>query len=202
MPFIVKELEDMPAGVSIALADLRKDKGDCLAPGCFIGKDERGLGHLCKSVVLHADVLADAVKMNVDKKHHILVGEFLSCKDKPGVKACKVISVDTSELDYDVITVSAALGTVAVEAAEGVEAKEAVELKKDDTLIVVAGEDTTGGLSVLKYIPDGITKEEVDLTKNHGQSGVLVRGTVNVANMAYGAPKVLREAIGALIRFK
>ena len=41
MPFIVKELEDRAGGLSVSLADLRKDV-DSVAPGAFIGEDENG----------------------------------------------------------------------------------------------------------------------------------------------------------------
>lgn len=44
MPFIIKELEDKVGGGSVAMADLDKSVSDCVAPGFFVGRDDKEIG--------------------------------------------------------------------------------------------------------------------------------------------------------------
>lgn len=193
MPFIVKELEDIAGGGSVALADLRKDI-DCVPPGAFVGKDGDGLYHICKSVQLTEDA-AGAIKVyKVGKAHQLKVGDIVSCKDRENVKAAAIASINTDKEEYDTLTVVEALGTVE---AEGVEA---VILKAGDHLVAVKEADAVGGASELVYEPEGITKREIDTTESHASVGLFARGTVNVANMAFGAPDVFKKAM-PLVRF-
>lgn len=185
MTFIVKELEDIPGGISVALADLRNDVP--VPPGAYIGADENGLGHIIKGAVLLEDVAAGGTEFKVSKFNQFKAGDFVTSKDKEGVKAYAIASVDITNVNHDVVKVSTALG---------------VALSVGNSLIVVKAEDAEGGKSDIAYQPIGITKREIDTSQSHAYVGVLVRGTVNVANMAYGAPKVLRDALGVLVRYE
>ncbi|MEG1544931.1 MAG: hypothetical protein RR382_10480 [Tannerellaceae bacterium] len=103
-----------------------------------------------------------------------------------GAKAYAVTVFDTSSAEHDVITVGTTLGKA---------------LAIGQTLHEVKAEDAVGGKGELKFTPEAITKREIDTTGSHASAGLLVRGTVNVANMAFGAPKVFRKAM-PLMRFE
>lgn len=184
MPFIVKELEDIQGGLSVALTDLRKDV-DSVPPGAFIGVDTDGLGHILKSAPLLANAANNATGYRIPKTHQFKTGLFVTSKDKSNVKAYAITAIDTSNADYDTITVGTTLG---------------VALTAGDNLIEVKAEDTSGGAGEIMYTPVGITKREIDITGSHAFVGVLVRGTVNVANMAFGAPKAFKDNL-PLVRF-
>lgn len=184
MPFIVKELEDVQGGSSIALADLRKDV-DHVPPGAFIGVDSDGLGHVMKSAALVAVAAADATTYQVGKVHQFVAGDIVTCKDIADVKATTILSINTTNAEKDVITLSATLGEA---------------LAIGENLVAVKEVDAVGGASVLKYDMLGISKREIDTTGSHASVGVLVRATVNVANMAFGAPKAFKDTL-PLIRF-
>lgn len=179
MPFIVKELEDHVGGVSIALEDLRKDV-DSVPPGAYVGVDEDGLGHILKCVPLVDDVTESGKALKVKKSHQFVVGDAVSSKDKTGVKAYKIASIDTSNDDYDVLNVGTTLG---------------VALDAGDYILLVDDVDSTGGASELPYELLGVTKREIDTTGSHAMAGVLTKGHVNVPNMAFGAPKYFREKL-------
>jgi hypothetical protein len=178
MPFIVKELEDRRGGLSVALAPLRKDVG-VVPPGAYIGVDEKGLGHILKSAVLVEVATALATEYKVKKAHQLIAGEPITSKDATSAKAFNIVSIDTSNAEYDVVKVGTAIG---------------VALEAGMNLIAVKAEDSTGGSSVLPHDVVGITKREIITTESHAEVGVLTKGTVNVANLAFGAPKFFRDA--------
>lgn len=184
MPFIVKELEDHQGGLSIALTDLRSDV-DHVPPGAFVGVDTNGLGHVIKSAVLLADVANNATTLRIPKQHPFKTGLFVTSKDKSSVKAYAITAIDTTNAEYDTITVGTTLG---------------VALTTGNYLVEVKAQDAVGGAGELQYTPVGISKREIDTTGSHASVGVLVRGTVNVANMAYGAPKAFKDAL-PLVRY-
>jgi hypothetical protein len=184
MPFIVKELEDHVGGVSIALTDLRADVS-AVPPGAFIGIDTDGKGHVLKSAALLAVAANNATTYRIGKTHQFKVGLFVTSKDKASVKAYAITAIDTTNADYDTITVGTTLG---------------VALAIGDNLIEVKAEDAVGGAGELMYTPVGISKREIITTGSTASVGVLVRGTVNVANMAFGAPKAFKDSL-PLVRF-
>lgn len=184
MPFIVKELEDHVGGVSIALADLRTDVG-VVPPGAFIGIDADGKGHILKSAALLEAAANNAVVYRIPKTHQFKVNLFVTSKDKVGVKAYAITAIDKTNADYDLITVGTTLG---------------VALAVGDSLVEVKAQDAVGGAGELQYTPVGISKREIITTGTSAAVGILVRGTVNVANMAFGAPKAFKDAL-PLVRF-
>ena len=184
MPFIVKELEDHVGGVSVALTDLRADV-DVVPPGAFIGIDTDGKGHVLKSAALLAIAADNATTYRIGKTHQFKVDMFVTSKDKADVKAYAITGINTTHADYDTITVGTTLG---------------VALAVGDNLVEVKAEDAVGGAGELQYTPVGISKREILTTGTHAQAGVLVRATVTVANMAFGAPKAFKDAL-PLIRF-
>lgn len=183
MPFIVTELEDVQGGVSVALADLRKDVS-AVPPGAFIGLDENGLGHVMKSAALVLLAGAAATTYRIGKVHQFKVGEFVTSKDKASVKAYAITEIDTTNAEYDVVTVATTLG---------------VALAVGDNLVAVTAEDAVGGASVLPYAPKGISKLELNIAGSHASTGVLRRGTVTIANLAFGAPKAFRDLLPQIL---
>lgn len=184
MPFIVKELEDHVGGVSIVLTDLRTDVG-VVPPGAFIGIDADGKGHVLKSAALLADAANNATTLRIPKTHQFKTGMFVTSKDKESVKAYAITGIDTTNAAYDTITVGTTLG---------------VALVTGDNLVEVKAEDAVGGAGEVMYTPVGISKREIITTGSTASVGVLVRGTVNVANMAFGAPKAFKDSL-PLVRF-
>lgn len=186
MPFIIRELEDKAGGGSIAMADLDKSVSDCVAPGFFVGRDEKGLYHLLVAAVLSTAAAADATSYQVKKNSQFKIGQFVTSGDVAGVKAYAITAIDRSNPEYDVITVGTSLGKA---------------LPEGKTLHQVKAEDAAGGKSELLYAPYGVAKNEIDLTKSHAETGISIRGSYNVANMAYGAPKIFRDAL-PMMRFE
>lgn len=183
-PFIVKELEDLPGGGSLKMATLDKSKGS-IAPGFFVGKEKTtGLLVLLVAGVLTEAAANTAKTFKVKKHTQLKVGMFVA-GDAAGSKAYAITAIDTTNADYDVITVGTALG---------------VALAAGDTLYEVKAEDTIGDKGELQATPIGVAKNEIDLSKNHADTGVSLRGTYTVATMAFGAPKAFTKHL-PLMRF-
>lgn len=179
MPHIIKEVEDLPGGGSVALADLDKSVG-CIPPGFFVGKNEKGMLVVMVSAVLVADAAADATEYQVKKRSQLKEGMFVTSSDVAGAKAYAVTKVDRSNAEYDVVTLGTSIG---------------VELKIGQTLNEVTAEDAEGGKGELPCEPIGVAKNEIDLRKNHADTGVTIGGSVNVANLAFGAPKAYKAIL-------
>lgn len=180
-PFIVKELEDRRGGLSVSLKNLRKDVG-VVPPGAYIGIDEEtGMGHILKIAELAENAAANAVNLRVKKAHQLVVGDIVTSKDAvEGARAFSIESIDTSNAEFDVVRVRTTLG---------------VALPAGSHLIGVKAEDTEGGESELPYTPLGLTKREIITTDSHASVGVLTKGTVTVATLAFGAPQFFRDAL-------
>lgn len=184
MPFIVTELEDLPGGGSLRLGDLDKSKR-VINPGFFVGKDSEGMLILCVAAVLVESAEEDATSFKVKKGSQLKVGMPIA-GDAEGSKAYKITDIDTSNVEFDTVKIGTALG-VALEEITG-------------TIYEVKAEDAEGGKSEIPIIPIGVAKNEIDLSKNHAETGVSVRGTYTVATMAFGAPEAFTKHL-PLMRF-
>ena len=184
MPFIVNELEDHPGGGSLKLAELDHSK-KVINPGFFVGQADDGMMVLLVSAVVVEDVADDAVVLKVRKGSQLKVGKFVA-GDVAGSKAYAITKIDVSGADHDVVTVGTTLG-VAIPAGEAI--------------YEVKAQDAEGGKGELPILPYGLGKNEVDLSKNHAETGVSVRGTYTVATMAFGAPRAFTKHL-PLMRFK
>ncbi|NLO70221.1 MAG: hypothetical protein GX102_04615 [Porphyromonadaceae bacterium] len=183
-PFIIAELEDLPGGGSLKLGDLDKSK-KVIPPGFFVGKNADGMLVLLVSAVLVEAAVDTAKTLKVKKGSQLQVGKFIA-GDEEGSKAYAVTKIDTANADYDEVTIGTALG---------------VALDAGDSVYEVKAEDATGGEGELPVIPIGLGKNEIDLSKNHAETGVSVRGSYTVATMAFGAPKAYTKHL-PLMRFK
>lgn len=126
------KLADVRGGVSVAVAELG---GDYLFEGTALSAPVNGICHVVKTAVVQAEVAAADTTIKVKKGHHILANDVvMAAKDG---KAVTITAIDKSNKEYDVLTVSAAIG--ALEAGAGLaEAKEA------------------GDTGALKYTPQSV----------------------------------------------
>lgn len=187
-PFIVSELEDIPGGGVVALDDL-KDAVTPVAPGAVVGEDSNGLWHLCKVATLYADAANDATTYQVEKGHQFVVGDIITSKDVSSCLGYAITDIDTTtNTTHDVITVGTSLG-VAMTAAN------------DVYLVQIAAQDAVGGAGVLKYTPRAFTKTELDASKANEACGLLKRGTVKEALLAFPVPDCFKTALTSRVDF-
>lgn len=189
-PAIIKMLEDVVGGGTIARVDLRTalfdgQPLDELPPYCVVGRDTNGAYHVVKTAKVIEDV-ADAGKViKVAKNHLFAVGEFVTFGGDFAAASDKVESIDKSNVAYDSITLAATIGAIAKDAViVAVKAKAAVGS-------VVPTVDTTELV---------ITMAKVDLTVANQSCGLMVRGTINEANMPFPLDADLKKLM-PLIRF-
>lgn len=188
-PIFLKILEDIPGGVTLSVGDAKAATEEIKA-GTLIGEDAvSGLYHICKSAEVYADGDGEDKTIQVLKNHEFKVDDFI-CNEE---NSSKITAIDTTNSDYDIITVTNGYATIDGEVlyqgtSEGLEAADIVQ----------------------KYIPKGITKYGVALitysksgkkTEANVTVGVVVRGTVKESLLPYPVPIISKTALTAIIRF-
>jgi len=184
---IEKILEDIPGGLTVAQADFQDDTEEMLE-GALIGVDSNDLGHIFKTAELYEDEANNETGYNVLKGHEFVVGDFIVDSGLAGVSYA-ITEIDTSNGDYDVITVGTTLGHA---------------MDEGECLVQAAAEETTPGDALLKYTLKGIALNSVDLTADNDNlgCGVMVRGTVIESLMPYSVDDNIKAMTAmALIRF-
>jgi len=154
----VKKIEDIPGGVTLAAADVTQA---IVAAGTPVGKDANGLFHVVKTAKAQANAANNATAYKVLKGHNFKVGNFLTT----GLLkiAYAITAIDTSNADYDTLTVGTTLG---------------VAVAAGDVLIEAAAE-ATGNTSAWKVTPYGLTGSGLDIVSgNNHLVDVIVRGSV------------------------
>lgn len=159
----VKKIEDIPGGVTLAAADVTQA---VIGAGTPVGKDANGLFHVIKTAKAQANAANNATTYKVLKGHNIKVGDFLSTG---ALKiAYAITAIDTSNADYDTLTVGTTLG-VAVTAGD---------------ILITAAAEATGNTSAFKYTPYGLLGSDVQIVSGDNHLvDVIVRGTVRDANI-------------------
>ena len=157
-PVIGKIIEDKPGGGTLAKADFPSGK-DEIAPGVAVGEDSNGLLRAIKTAKITATAAANATTYTAED-HNFKVDDFVT-KDGLAGAAVKVTAVTK-----DTFTVSATMAAASV----------------GDT-IVQAKAAADAGSAALAYTPIGISMSKVDLTVDNQPTGVLIRGSVNKAQM-------------------
>ncbi len=153
-----KKLEDVPGGVTVAVADLTQTD---LPPGTPVGKDTNGLYHVVKTAKAQADATNTDTGYKVVKGHNFKVGDFLSTGT--GHKAYAITAIDTTNASYDTITVGTTL---------------AVAVTAGDKFIQAAAQ-ATGNTSTFMYTPFGLTGTDMDVVAGDNLLvDVIVRGSV------------------------
>lgn len=181
-PVIIKVIEDVTGGGTIARAEL-KGVIDELPPGVVVGADSNGLYRVVKTAKVNAIAAADAVAYQVEKNHVFKVGEAVTNGGALEGAADVISAIDKSNADYDTITLAGTIGAAAV-----------------GDVLVLAEKKAAAGASKFLYTPEAITMNKVDTTVANQQSGLLVRGTVNEAVMPYPVDSAIK-AIMPLVRF-
>ncbi len=175
----VTKLEDIPGGGTIAVAALTQE---VVLEGTPVGVDSNGLFHVVKTAKMQAVATDAAVTYKVLKGHNFKVGDFLAAKT--GGKAYAITAIDTSEADYDTLTVGTTLG---------------IALVAGDVLIEAAAQ-ATATQSAFKYTPIGLVGTGFDIVEgNNHLSDIVVRGSVKADVIVPTGSYV--QALLPLIRF-
>jgi len=167
LPFEITCLEAKTGGYILGIDDLGEGIGDELPGGALLAPDSNGVGRLVKTAALHADATDSATTYQVEKGHAFKVGQVVVNTALDGA-AVAIDAIDTTNADYDVITVSATIGVALVAG----------------KLLIEASAVATAGNGAFKYKPEGISRTKIDLTVANQSTGLMVRGTVNEANLA------------------
>jgi len=183
---IEKVLEDIPGGLTVAQADFPDDTEEMLE-GALLGVDTNGLGRIFKTAELYEDEADTETAYKVLKGHEFVVGDFITNSGLTGA-AYAITEIDTSNANYDALTVGTTLGVAML----------------DGECLVQATAEAVAGSAALKYTLKGIALNTVDLTADNDNlgCGVLVRGTVNESLMPYPVDANIKAITAlALIRF-
>lgn len=174
--------EDIPGGGVIDPDDFKTTTTE-MDEGALVGKDSDGLYHVVKTALIHENAANDATAYKVKKGHEFVVGDVIV--DSALAGASKAITeIDTSEDDYDTLTVAVTIGH-AVTTAE---------------CLIQATDAQAAGSATYKYPVSGIALNAVDLTKDNLGCGIMVRGTVNESLLPYKLDSVLKAFL-PLVRF-
>ncbi|WP_448104733.1 hypothetical protein [Pedobacter panaciterrae] len=138
----VTKIEDVPGGVGVAVADLVQS---FVPEATVLGKDSNGLYHVVVTAKLTADATNTATTYQVTKGHNFKVGKFLA--SDTGAKAYAITDVNTSNANYDVLTVGTTLGVALTAGA----------------VLIEAVAEATGTQSAFKYIPELVSGNGFDV---------------------------------------
>lgn len=189
-PAIIKMLEDIVGGGTIARADLvtaifDNRPLDELPPYCIVGRDENGGWHVVKTASVIEAAAEAAIAYKVRKSHLFAIGDCVTIGGDLESIACKITAIDKTSAAHDVITVDSTLGAAVVgNVLVGVEAK----ADAGSAVLPVDVSELT------------ITMSKVNLTVANQSCGLMVRGTINEGNMPFPVDAGLK-ALMPLIRF-
>lgn len=189
-PAIIKMLEDIVGGGTIARADLRTaifdgQPLDELPPFCVAGRDENGVWHVVKTALVAEAAAEAATAIKVAKNHLFAIGDFVTVGGALDGASDKITAIDKTNVAYDVITLAATIGAATV-----------------GKVLVGVVEKAAAGKATLAV--DGselaITINKVDLTVANQSTGLMVRGTISEGNMPFPLDDGLKAKM-PLIRF-
>lgn len=176
--------EDIPGG-GIVDPDDFKSTTTVMPEGTLLGKDSNGIYHIFKTAELYENEANTEVAYKVLKNHEFVVGDFLMAAIDTGSACYAITAINTSNANYDVLTVGTTLGLAMLDG---------------DMLVQGTSEQASAGAGVYKYEPVAIAMNAVDLTKDNLGCGLLVRGTVNQSLLPYGVDTKIKAYL-PLVRF-
>ena len=107
---LMHKIADIRGGVSVNTSELG---GDYLKEGSVLSAPVDGISHVVKVAEVVAEVAATAKTIKVKKGHNFKVNDFVLLDEKS--VAAKITAIDeTTSSEYDSITISAALGAIAI----------------------------------------------------------------------------------------
>lgn len=189
-PAIIKMLEDVVGGGTIARSDIRTALFDGqplneLPPYCVVGRDENEAYHVVKTAKVIEDVAEAAKVIKVAKNHLFAVGDFATFGGDFKAASDKITAIDKSNAEYDSITLTGTIGAIT----------------KDKVLVAVTAKAAAGSVKATVDTSNlVITMAKVDLAVANQSCGLMVRGTINEANMPFPLDSDLKKLM-PLIRF-
>jgi len=178
IPIFQKEFEVAQGGFLLDTIGLPPD--ELVTPGTPVGFDEvtRKVTVL-KTAVLYANATDTENNYQVKKGHFLTVGEDLGAEI--GGAAYAITAIDTSNADYDVITIGPTLGVV---------------LTVGDVLFKSSANGAAVG--ALHLEPKGLLFDNVKIEDN-ASCGVVLRGTVYKRRVANGIHLAVIDALPLIV---
>ncbi len=178
IPIFQKEFEVAQGGFKLETTGLPPD--ELVTPGTPVGFDEvtRKVTVL-KTAVLYANATDTATNYQVKKGHFLTVGEDLGAEI--GGAAYAITAIDTSNADFDVITIGTNLG---------------VALTVGDVLFKSSANGAAAG--ALHLEPKGLLFDNVKIEDN-ASCGVVLRGTVYKRRVANGIHPAVIDALPLIV---
>ncbi len=140
-------IADIPGGVSVNTAELG---ADWLPEGTALSAPENGICHVVKTSEVAAAVGESATAITVKKGTLFNVGDIVTAKEND--KASKITAIDRTGKDSDKITVSAAIGAIAlggaIAEAKAVSTSTTSALKYAPLAIVGTGKPVLAGRNI------------------------------------------------------
>lgn len=173
---IVHRIADIPGGVTVETASLG---GKALFEGTPLGKGKNGLFNVVKTAQIVTAADANATAYEVAKGHHFKTGD---CFSAGGANGQVISTIDKSDPEKDVITLSATLGK---------------DVKVGDTAFESAGAKTT-----LKVQPIAIAGSNYDVDPDGDNLWVdaWLIGAVRESN-APAVSNAIKSALKGIIYF-
>ena len=175
-------IEDIPGGACILKSDFKSDS-TVMQEGALLGIDNTGIYHIVKTAKVWNDTVLSASGILVYDNHEFKVGDIVTNSLKTAI-AQPIVSIDTTNRDYDVFSFASGLGFA---------------LAESDVLIQAAA---SGINSPYKYIPVAvaIADEPVNLLNQNNGCGLLTSGRVKEDLMPYYVDSNLKALLPS-IRF-
>lgn len=178
IPIFQKEFEVAQSGFKLVTTGL--PEGDLVTPGTPVGFDEETReATILKTAVVHANAGDTATTIQVRKGQFLQVGEDVGYEI--GGAAYSITDIDTSNADYDVITVETTLG---------------VALSAGDILFKSSANGASA--AALHVTPKGLLFDVVKIEDNV-TIGVVLRGTVYKKRIANGIHSAVETALPLIV---
>lgn len=185
-PVEITYIEDFPGGGTLVKTGLKD--GEVIQAGTLVSFDEgTRLATVLKTAVLAEAAANNAtaykIKKTVNNQPHGFNKSDVVAAAVGGASYAVSADIDTSNADYDTITVGTTLG---------------VALAAGDVLFNSAASGATAG--ALKVIPNGWLRADADVDDNEFVS-IGRRGTLYERRLPYAVPTAVKTALKGLIEF-
>lgn len=157
IPVFISELEVAQGGFRLSETNLAANSV-VPAGSCMHFDESTRVATVVKTATVNATAGGSAVEYQVKKNHNLVVGDYLA--KTVGSAAYEITEIDTTNTDYDVVTVGTTLGAASA----------------FDVLFVSSAEGETA--AALPLTPKGLLRSPIELVTGFAQEcGVVIRGT-------------------------